>query len=90
MGATNTFTYTLSGSSITINETDNVMKVSIEANAGTVTLLGNGSFKGLSPNAITLTLGGGATIIANSNSQPISGLTINATGGSADLLISLV
>lgn len=90
MGATNIFSYTLSGGSLTINETDNVMKVSIEANAGVVTLQGNVQFKGLASNAINLTVGGGATIIANSNSQPLSGLTINATGGSADILISLV
>ena len=90
MGATNTWTQTLSGTTLVINETDNVMKVSVETNSGTVTVLGNVTFKGLPSTAITLGTGSAATIIANSNQQPLSGLTIDATGGSVDVMISLV
>ena len=73
-----------------IDVTDNVMKVSVETNSGTVTLQGNVTFKGLASTAITLGTGSAATVIANSNNQPISGLTIDATGGSVDVMISLV
>ena len=90
MGATNFFTTTLSGSSLSIDSADNVMKISIEANSGIVTVTGNTNFKGTSSTAITLTVGGGITLIANSNSQPISGITINAASGSADLVLSLI
>lgn len=90
MGATNTWTQTLIGTTLVINESDNVMKVSVETNSGTVTVLGNVTFKGLASTAITLGAGSAATLIANSNSQPLSGLTINATGGSVDVMISLV
>lgn len=90
MGATNFFTTSLSGSSLTIDAADQVMKISIEANSGIVTVLGNVSFKGVSSSPLTLTVGGGITLIANSNNQPISGVTINAASGSADVLLSLI
>lgn len=89
MGATNFFTTTITGSSLTINEADQVMRVSIEANSGVVTVLGNVTFKGVASSAITLTVGGGITLLANSNNQQISGLTINASAGSADVVLSL-
>ena len=90
MGATNFFTTSLTGSTLTIDAADQVMKVSIEANGGTVTVLGNVTFKGVASSPLTLTVGGGITLIANSNNQPISGITINANSGSADVLLSLI
>lgn len=90
MGATNFHTTTLAGTSLTIDAADQVMKVSVEANSGIVSVLGNVTFKGTASSALQLTVGGGITLIANSNNQPISGITINATGGSADVLLSLI
>jgi hypothetical protein len=66
------------------------MKVSVEANSGTVTVLGDRTFKGVASTPVVLTVGGGVTLVANSNSQPLSGVTINATSGSADVILSLV
>jgi hypothetical protein len=90
MGATNFHTITLAGGTMTIDAADQVMKVSVEANSGIVTVLGNVTFKGTPSNALTLTVGGGVTLLANSNNQPISGVTIDASGGSADVLLSLI
>jgi hypothetical protein len=83
------FTYTLLGGSIAINSSDSVNLVSIQTNdSSAITVLGNVPFKGLTPNAITLSNGQGITL-ANQNIQfPLDGITITWIQGSTDLLIA--
>ena len=89
MGQTNVHTQTLTSSSITISASNNVLKVSIVCVSGTVLYNGSSSFQGSPSSAITLSAGGGATITSGNASLPIDGLTINATGGVANILLSL-
>jgi len=88
MGQTNVHTQTLTASAVTINASDNVLKVSIVCVSGTVLYNGSSSFQGTASTAITLSTGGGATVTSANSSLPIDGLTINATGGVANLLLS--
>lgn len=83
------FTYTLTGGAITITTSDSVNLVSIQTNDNSATtILGNVPFKGLTPNAITLSNGQGITL-ANQNVQyPLDGITITWIQGTTDLLIA--
>jgi hypothetical protein len=89
MGQTNVHTRTLTASAITISASDNVLKVSIICVSGTVLYNGSYPFQGSASTAITLSAGGGATVSSANPSLPIDGLTINATGGVANILLSL-
>lgn len=87
MGQTNVHTQALS-SSVTVNASDNVLRVSVIVVSGTVTYRGSSVFQGTASQAITLAAGEGATITSASASQPIDGLTIDASAGVANLLLS--
>lgn len=87
MGQTNVHTQAIS-SSITINAVDNVLRASVIVVSGVVTYRGSSVFQGTASQAITLAAGEGATITAASTNLPIDGLTVDATGGVANLLLS--
>jgi len=87
MGATNVWSKTLSSSSITISGSQNVIRLSELSNSGTVTFLGSTTFNGVSADAITFIAGQGVTL-TGSTSNPLDGITIDATSGSADIIIS--
>lgn len=89
MGQTNVHTQTITASSVTINASDNVLRISIVCVSGTVLYNGNSVFQGIASAPISLASGEGATVTAASTSQPIDGLTINASGGVANLLLSV-
>ena len=89
MGQTNVHTQTLTSSAITISASNNVLKVSIICVSGTVLYNGSSSFQGNPSTAITLSEGEGANVTSGNASLPIDGLTINATGGVANILLSL-
>lgn len=90
MGATNVFSYTLTGGTLVISASQNVTRLSVLCTAGSVTFLGSSTFNGLSSNTNTFTPGQGVTVTAASTSTPLDGITIDApTGGdSADVIIS--
>lgn len=90
IGSITPFTYTLSGGSLTITASDNVLRLTVLCKQGSVTFLGSANFQGISPNVITFTQNQGVTISAPSTSVPIDGVTINAaTGGDvADVVLT--
>ena len=90
MGQLNVFTYTLTGTSMTISASDNVVRISILCSSGVITIEGNVTFKGLTSNAVTLAAGQGITITSPNVSLPLDEFVIDApTGGdAADLVIS--
>lgn len=88
MGATNVWTYTIDGSSITVNAVESVQRVSVICSSGEISILGSSKFQGIPPVPVTLAVGQGITIATKNDSTPIDGLTINATSGVADIVIS--
>lgn len=88
MGATNVWTYTIDGSSISVEAVENVQRVSVICSSGTVSILGSSIFKGIPPVPVSLAVGQGITIATKSDSTPIDGLTIDATSGVADIVLS--
>lgn len=88
MGNFNTHTQTLNGGTITISASDNVLRISVLTTSGTVTATGSTTFQGTPSNNISFSTGQGFTIVSPSTNVPIDGLTINASAGVADLLIS--
>lgn len=90
MGATNVFTYTLSSGSLTINASQNVVRLTVLCKSGTLSFLGNAQFNGLTSDANTLSAGQGVTLTSASISQPLDGITLTAaTGGDvAEVLLA--
>ena len=88
MGATNVFTQTITGSTLTITSADNVFRFSVICNAGSVYMSGNARFQGLASTNVTFTVGEGATIQATSLNNPLDGITVDATSGEAEIIIS--
>lgn len=84
------FTYTLNGAnSMTISSTDGVNQISIQAKAsGSCTVLGNIGFKGLTPNAVTLSDGQSLTLTSTPNT-PLDGIVITAVAGDTDIIIGM-
>jgi len=73
---------------LAISSSDSVNLISIQANdSSSCTILGNIPFKGLSPNAITLSNGEGITLAAQNSQFPLDGITIVWVGGTIDLLV---
>lgn len=88
MGALNVHTQTVTGSSVTINATDNVVRMSAICASGTVTITGSTVFQGTPSSPVDFTVGEGVTITSPSLTNPIDGVVIDATGGSVDLILS--
>jgi hypothetical protein len=86
---TTIWTYVLTNSTITINESDNVQNLSVICSVGTITVNGSATFQGLNSGTITLNAGQGFTVSAVKLQNPISGITITASvGNSAEILLS--
>jgi len=84
------FTYTLtSAGSITINQNDGAMFLSVQSGAstGSCTVLGNLPFKNLTPQTVTLSAGQGINLSAISPASPLDGITITWGFGIVDVLI---
>ena len=90
MGTTNIWSKELSGSTLTISASQNVMRVSILASTGPVTILGTATFNGVASDVVTFATGQGVTLTASSISNPIDGITIDASAGGAiaDIVLS--
>lgn len=88
MGATNVWTYTIDGSSISVNAVENVQRVSVICSSGVVSILGTAKFQGIPPVPVSLSVGQGITIATKNDSTPIDGVTIDASAGVADIVLS--
>lgn len=90
MGALNVFTYTLTDETLTIVASDNVVRLSIVCDSGTINVQGNATFHGLSSTAVDFAVGQGITLTSPSVANPIDGVTIDASGSgnAADIVIS--
>ena len=90
MGATNTFTYTLTNSTLSISSSNNVTKLSVMCKQGTISYLGSLSFQGLSSTSITFSVGQGVTESSASTSQPLDGILITAgtAGDIAEIILT--
>jgi len=89
MGATNIWSKTITDSTLTISATQNVVRISVLASQGPVTLLGTATFNGTSSDAVTFATGQGVTLTASSTANPIDGITIVCAGGGvADIVLS--
>jgi hypothetical protein len=83
------WTQVLSAGSITINETDGVTALTIQANSSSsCQISGNLSFKGLNSQSVILENGESWTTTSPTNT-PIDGLTITWVSGTIDLLIQV-
>ena len=89
MGATNIWSKTITDDTLTISGTQNVVRVSILARQGPVTLLGTATFNGVASDTVTFATGQGVTLTAASTQNPIDGVTVVVAGsGIADVVLS--
>ena len=88
MGSLNVHTQVLSSGTLTISSSNNVFRVSILCSSGAITVNGSSVFQGTPSAPVTFAVGEGVTITSPSTNNPIDGLTIDASAGSADLVIS--
>ena len=90
MGATNVWTYTLTNNSLSVETSDNAVRLSVICRLGTITVAGSGTFKSIASDPVTLNEGQGVTVTASVVSNPIDGVTITAgtAGDIAEIVIS--
>jgi hypothetical protein len=88
MGSVNIFTSTINGSTLTLQESDKVQRVSVVCSSGQVSILGSSKFQGNNSQEVFLSVGQGVTLTTQNFENIISGVTINAVGGIADIIIS--
>jgi len=79
----------LTSGSLVINASDGASFVSVQSDStsGSCSVLGNIPFKGVSPNAVTLTAGQGANFSASSPQSPLDGITITWIAGTIDVIV---
>lgn len=90
MGATNVWTYTLANDTLTISSSDNALRLSVLCRLGSITVVGNASFQGISSDPVQLNEGQGVTVVSSAVSNPIDGVTITSAsaGDVAEIIIS--
>lgn len=89
MGATNIWSKTITNNTLTVSASQNVVRISILARQGPVTLLGTATFNGAASDLVTFATGQGVTLTAASTQNPIDGVSINVAGGGiADVVLS--
>jgi hypothetical protein len=83
------WTYTLSSGSLVINAVDGASFVSLQcdSSSGSCSVLGNIPFKGVNPNAVTLTTGQGVNLSSSSPQSPLDGITITWIAGTIDIVV---
>jgi len=87
MGATRIYTNTITGSIVTINSSDLIVRLSIIVQSGTVVLTGSAIFQGDNSNPIILNPSQGITLTSDSITQSLDGIQIDATTGSCDIIM---
>lgn len=89
MGATNIWSKSITDTTLTVSASQNVVRISVLASQGPVTILGTSTFNGIASDAVTFATGQGVTLTASSTANPIDGVTIACTdGGVADIVLS--
>lgn len=90
MGATNIWSKTLTGATLNVAASQNVLRISILARQGPVTLIGTATFNGVASDTVTFATGQGVTLTSASTQNPIDGITIDASAGGAiaDVVLS--
>lgn len=83
------WTYTLTSGSLTLNNADGALFISIltDAATGNCTVLGGIPFKGINSSPVTLANGEGLNFAALSPSFPLEGITITHVAGSIDIIV---
>lgn len=84
------FTTTLTSGSLTINQVDSVLYMSVRGNpdtTGTFTVSGNMIFKGIPSTPIQLDTGAGINYFTYSVASPIDGVTITWLSGNVDVTL---
>lgn len=79
------FTYTLTGGTLTINETDGVTAVAMKLLSGTGTYQGTKKIGTIDSTATPLVVNNGVTVTAE-QTKYIDSFTIDATGGSVEII----
>jgi hypothetical protein len=80
MITSNVWTYTLTSSTITIDETFDLVVLSILATSGSCTIIGSLTASGLPSQSITLNEGQSLTVSSSSGSALLSGIEITSSG----------
>jgi hypothetical protein len=90
MGSLNVWTRSITAGSITIDASEQVLRVSILCRAGTTTVQGSAVYQDMASAQISLSAGQGLTIDAPSTNVPLDGITIAAlgVGDTVDILLS--
>jgi hypothetical protein len=90
MGATNIWSKTLTADTLSVSASQNVLRISILARQGPVTILGTSVFNGVASDTVTFATGQGVTLTSASTQNPIDGITIDASAGGAiaDIVLS--
>jgi hypothetical protein len=89
MGATNIWSKTITDDTLTVSGTQNVVRISILARQGPVTLLGTATFNNQASDTVIFATGQGVTLTAASVTNPIDGVTVVVAGGGiADVVLS--
>jgi hypothetical protein len=86
-GSTIIYTDTINGTIVTIASSDNILRLSVIVQTGTVTVTGSAVFQGGNSNPIILNPNQGLTLGVESITQPLSGVVIDATSGSCDIIM---
>jgi hypothetical protein len=81
----NIFTYTLTGTTLTINESDGITAISLLLTAGAGSYQGTKRINGVVSNAISLVANQGVTITAE-QSKYIDSLVIDASAGTIEII----
>ena len=78
------YTTTLTSGSLTLNQSDGVTQISVQADStsGSFSILGTGTFQGNSSTSVVLSAGQGWEATASSPQSPIQGITITWLSGS--------
>lgn len=87
MGATIIYTNTIDGTIVNITSSDNILRLSVIVQTGTVVITGSAVFQGLNSNPIILNPNQGLTLGVESITQPLSGVQIDATSGICDVIM---
>lgn len=90
MGATNIWTKTITGTSLAISASDNIVRLSVICRGGTITVTGSVNLNGVASEPIDLSEGQGLTLTSVNVSLPLDGITISAPTGSdfAEIVLS--
>jgi hypothetical protein len=86
-GSTQIYTDTINGDIVNITSSDNILRLSVIVQSGTVVITGSAVFQGGNSNPIILNPNQGLTLGVESITQPLSGVEIDATSGSCDVIM---